>query len=264
MTWSHDDCTATARAERDDAETLTRTLGCCWGAEQTSEDLGRARRRKKRKAEIGQLEEEEAERRRSLKRARAALQEDMSVLLMEEQEFPEVLATMNEAVGALTAGAAVSLSREVMVVLDLSMSLAAFEERQVLSSLAASRHVVYKVREGERWFALKEYVVADARELATSLREAALLRRLKHPAVAELSAVLLDTRDVPKLYLQMPLYVNGQLHHWIMQRAPAWWLVRQAIVDVLGGLEFLHEMQVVRWRVPAMRWLRLMHTVLSP
>jgi hypothetical protein len=252
MTWSQDDCPSTAQAVLDDAETLTLTPWCCRGVLQTSDDLRWARRKKKGEAEIGRLEEEEANWRRGFKTARAALEEDLSALLRQEQEFPEVLATMNEAVGALMeGGSAVRLSREVMVVLDLSMSLAAFEERQVLSSLAASRHVVHKVRDGERWFALKEYVVADARELATSLREAALLRRLKHPAVAELSAVLLDNRDdMPKLYLQMPLYANGQLDQWIKQRAPAWWLVRQAILDVLGGLEFLHEMQVVRWLRP--------------
>lgn len=207
--------------------------------------VARAKRKSETEANVATLTADEAAKRKGLKEARAALQEDFSVLLMHEREFPEVLVTLNQAVAALMLGAGVTLTRDVLHVLDPTMSLAGFDECHVLSTLAASRHVVFKVRAGEEWFALKEYAVTDAREMSRSLREAALLWRLKHPAIAEIKTVFFEhSQQSTKMYIQMPLYVNGQLDQWIVSRAPAWWMVRQALIDVLCGLEHLHEMQL--------------------
>ncbi len=113
--------------------------------------LATATRKMASDAELSHLTQDKTEMSRLFKEALRALQEDLRVLLMHEREYPEVMATVNKAMATLMEGKGVSLSlsRPVMEVLDLSVSLAVFDELEVLSTLSASRHVVYKAREGQ-------------------------------------------------------------------------------------------------------------------
>eukprot|EP00966_Prymnesium_polylepis_P216498 5011966-Prymnesium_polylepis.1 len=58
-----------------------------------------------------------------------------------------------------------------------------------------------------RQVVLKEYTTTLSM-LETCYREAAFLRRLRHPSIVELEAIF---ESEGRLYLQMPMYANGTL-----------------------------------------------------
>ena len=49
-------------------------------------------------------------------------------------------------------------------------------------------------------------------------KEAALLRRLRHPSIVELEAIF---QNAGHLYLQMPWYENGTLEEWFTATRPS-------------------------------------------
>ena len=49
-------------------------------------------------------------------------------------------------------------------------------------------------------------------------KEAALLRRLRHPSIVELEAIF---QSDGRLYLQLPWYANGTLDEWFKAMRPS-------------------------------------------
>ena len=94
---------------------------------------------------------------------------------------------------------------ELLPLLKTGRHIEQYAPREQLSTL--SRHAVWKAGFDGRTVALKEYHV-DQEALKTCYREAALLRKCHHPAVAELEALF---ESEGRFYLQMPYYANGTL-----------------------------------------------------
>eukprot|EP00960_Hanusia_phi_P069318 767059-Hanusia_phi.AAC.4 len=108
-----------------------------------------------------------------------------------------------------------------------------------------SAHQVLKCRKGSEQFAVKKYHVADNMEaLKTCFREAALLCRLKHPAIVEVVAMFEDADD-KSVCIQMPFYEHGQIDQWIEACLPRWDEVRRVLLQVSEAISFLHDSHIV-------------------
>ena len=106
-----------------------------------------------------------------------------------------------------------------------------------------SAHAVYRVRSGNEQFAIKEYKIKGALDLRTCLKEAAIVHRLRHPAIVEIRALFQADSN---MYVQMPWYENGSLDKWVAGKLrPEWHQVRQVLLDALLGLAHLHDNAVI-------------------
>jgi hypothetical protein len=106
-------------------------------------------------------------------------------------------------------------------------------------------HPVWRVTQGGAEFAIKEYRVAQASDLRTCLKEAAIVYRQRHPAIVEIIA-LFQGEDKNSFYLQMPWYQHGSLDKWVdSDQRPKWPKVRSVLLDALLGLAHLHDHGVI-------------------
>ena len=106
-----------------------------------------------------------------------------------------------------------------------------------------SAHAVYRVRSGNEQFAIKEYKIKGAHDLRTCLKEAAIVHRLRHPAIVEIRALFQADSN---MYMQMAWYDNGSLDKWVAgELRPEWHQVRQVLLDALLGLAHLHDNAVI-------------------
>jgi serine/threonine protein kinase len=121
-----------------------------------------------------------------------------------------------------------------------TQTLDAFDEKQLVA--AASRHPVWRVREGNTWFAVKEYRLSRPGSLRTFLKEAAIIHRNRHHAIVELLGLFQDARsEGGTFYIQMPWYEHGTLDQWVVGgQLPEWYRVRAVLLDALQGLAHLH------------------------
>jgi serine/threonine protein kinase len=93
-------------------------------------------------------------------------------------------------------------------------------------------------------YALKEFKLASEVGLKELMREAAVLRRVRHPAIVEVLGVFEDTANKTML-LQMSFFEHGTLQTWVDTEAPEWRAVRSVLLDIAGALEHLHAAGVV-------------------
>ena len=85
--------------------------------------------------------------------------------------------------------------------------------------------------------ASQEYVLDSEGAMATCMREAALLVKLRHPSIAQVVAVFEDPDPNRRaFFIQMPYYPYGHLESWIGAYAPRATAVRNALKDVLSAL----------------------------
>ena len=114
-----------------------------------------------------------------------------------------------------------------------------FDEKEPVPS--ASNHKVWRVRNGDEWFALKEYTISEPGRLQTCLKEATLVCQQRHPAIVEMTA-LFQNVDGTSFYMQMPWYEHGSLDKWVRgDQRPGWPRVRSVLQDALVGLAHLHD-----------------------
>ena len=175
------------------------------------------------------------ESRRRVQAASAALRNATLQLTGELQVFfPEVVLFIGQ-----------GLPAELAALWRPAQTLDAFDEKQAVA--AASRHPVWRVREGGAWFAVKEYRLSRPGSLRTCLKEAAIIHRSRHHAVVELRALFQDARgEGGAFYIQMPWYEHGTLDQWAAGgQLPEWHRVRAVLLDALEGLAHLHAGGVI-------------------
>jgi hypothetical protein len=171
------------------------------------------------------------EKKKVLKDTAQALQHAVMSLLALQDSFPEVCRH-------LKAG----LPADLLAVWRPDLTMDMFEARTVLHT--ASNHKIHKGSMHGKTFALKEFEVMTEEGLKELMREAAALRRLRHPAIVEILAVFEDTSNKTML-LQMPFFEHGTLDTWVEKEAPEWRAVRTVLLDIAGALEHLHASSVV-------------------
>ena len=126
-----------------------------------------------------------------------------------------------------------------------AQTLDAFDEKHAVA--VASRNPVWRVRDGDAWFAVKEYRLSRPESLRTCLKEAAIIHRYRHHAVVELRGLFQDARgEGGAFYIQMPWYEHGTLDQWAGGgQLPEWYRVRAVLLDALQGLTHLHSGGVI-------------------
>jgi len=104
--------------------------------------------------------------------------------------------------------------RELLPIFHPQRTLKVYSNLRSLGTGAGRHAVRYAELEDGRPVVLKEYAV-DAQGRRNCYKEAALLLRLRHPAVVPIEAVFCDVTDAhTTVHLQMPFYRNGTLREW--------------------------------------------------
>jgi serine/threonine protein kinase len=120
-----------------------------------------------------------------------------------------------------------------------------FDKKELVPT--ESRHHVWRVRQGGAEFAIKVYQVAQASDLRTCLKEAAIIYRQRHPAIVGIKALFQGSgENKNNFYVQMPWYQHGSLDKWVdSDQRPKWPKVRSVLLDALHGLAHLHDNGVI-------------------
>ena len=140
-----------------------------------------------------------------------------------------------------------------------------YEQRRLIAN---SNRPIYEATLNGRKVALKEYAVGTdelkvpcrvrstivvascARRLSPSstlphqvcYKEAALLRRLRHPSIVELEAIF---QNAGHLYLQMPWYENGTLEEWFTATRPSPLALAAVLLQLCQAVAHVHANGVV-------------------
>lgn len=182
------------------------------------------------------LQEKILEKKRALKEVATVLHTALESLLDVQDYFPEVCVHFKS-----------GLSKELLAVWRPDLTIEMFDSRETLST--GANHTVYKGEMDGKVYALKEFRLASDDGLQKLLREAAMLRKMRHPAIIEIVGVFEDTSSNNKqdrrMLLQMPFFEHGTLDNWVKSEAPEWRTVRTVLLDVAGALEHLHASLVV-------------------
>ena len=146
--------------------------------------------------------------------------------------FPEVILFIGQ-----------GLPSELGVLWRPAQTLDEFEEKIPIDN--GSRHSVWKVRDGCKWYAVKEYRVSNPNGLRTCIKEAAIIYRHRHQCIVELHA-LFQCSHTSAFFIQMPWYEYGTLDTWVESaQQPEWNQVRAVLFDALTGLAHLHAGRVI-------------------
>ncbi len=180
---------------------------------------------------MAQLRENIKAKKKVLKDAAQVLRQAVMSLLAVQDYFPEVCKH-------LKAG----LPSELLAVWRPDLTMEMFEARETLST--SSNHTVYKAIMDGKTYALKEFKLTSEEGLKELMREAAALRRVRHPAIVEVLGVFEDTLNKTML-LQMTFFEHGTLDTWVDKEAPEWRAVRTVLLDIASALEHLHTSSVV-------------------
>jgi hypothetical protein len=166
-----------------------------------------------------------AEMRKELSRLQDDLQSSTAELAnLAYSAFPELLA------GAQ--GSALLPSLDYGGLLKEGGTLDDFDEPPVLLP-SESRRPIWVASENGKQVVLKEYWLAEAKARASFGRELRALRRLQHPTIVELLAVLIDPKG--RAYVQMPLY-ECTLGEWAAKAEHSQERLQQVLSEVARAL----------------------------
>mmetsp|Transcript_34870 Transcript_34870/g.80876 ORF Transcript_34870/g.80876 Transcript_34870/m.80876 type:complete len:631 (+) Transcript_34870:310-2202(+) len=184
------------------------------------------------------LEEKAAEAKDGAKRADREVRKAMLGLAEVMRRFPEVGCNP-----AVLKHLRISLPPELVPLWCMGRTLGHFDMRELLPG--ASKHRLYRVREGNKFYAVKEYAVVGGQEgLRVCLHEAALLTRARHPHIAEMVALFADPEE-HGFFIQMPFYEQGSLDKWCADHKPDDHSIRRVLVQVVTALAHLHGLGIV-------------------
>ena len=140
--------------------------------------------------------------------------------------FPELLPLVRQADG---------LPLDLVSIFHPERSLQHYENLEQLSER------VQRAAIGGHQVVLKEYTVTRSK-LETCYREAAFLRRLRHPSIVELEAIF---ESEGRIYLQMSLYTNGTLDLWYRDHRPTQQALAAVLQQLCQALAHVHSNGVV-------------------
>jgi hypothetical protein len=146
-----------------------------------------------------------------------------------QHHFPEVILLVGK-----------GLPSELGLLWRPSQSLGSSDEKELVAN---TRHRVWRVRDDETWYAIKEYPIRQASDLLTCFKEAAISYRHRHHNIVEVKALFVGTGDTGNTFnMQMPWYKHGSVDKWVRgDQKPRWPKVRNVLLDALVGLAHLHE-----------------------
>jgi len=184
------------------------------------------------------LEEKAEAAKDGAKQADAEVRKAMLGLAEAMRRFPEVGGDP-----AVLKHLRISLPVDLVPLWCMGRTLGHFDNRELLPG--ASKHRLYRVMEGNKAFAVKEYAVVGGRDgLRVCLHEAALLTRARHPHIAEMVAIFADPEE-HGFFIQMPFYEQGSLDKWAEQNRPDDLSLRRVLAQVVTALAHLHGLGIV-------------------
>ena len=93
---------------------------------------------------------------------------------------------------------------------------------------------------------VKQFDVTSNAQLRTCFKEAQLLRRMRHPAIAEIESIWQFPQSGGTIFcVEMPHYEQGQLDTWVREQEPDAASLRAVLREVLHALAHLHAHGVV-------------------
>lgn len=93
---------------------------------------------------------------------------------------------------------------------------------------------------------VKEYSFVNNKSFHTSLKEARILHRLRHPNIVEMISLFkLDRHQGPVFCIEMPYYKFGRLDHFLENEKPDASAVKRIFLDVLHAISHLHVHGIV-------------------
>lgn len=172
------------------------------------------------------------------KRADAELRKAMLGLAEAMRWFPEVGGDP-----AVLKHLRISLPPDLVPLWCMGRTLGHFDARELLP--CASKHRLYRVVEGDKSYAVKEFAVVGGQDgLRVCLHEAALLSRARHPHIVEMVALFADPEE-HGFFIQMPFYEQGSLDRWVVQNKPDDLSIRRVLAQVVTALAHLHGLGIV-------------------
>ncbi|KAK3276293.1 hypothetical protein CYMTET_15622 [Cymbomonas tetramitiformis] len=161
-----------------------------------------------------------------------------STLVRLERQFPEVICHMEHGVPP-----------ELLPLWRPDWQKEDFVEYN-LQTRQGTRHEVWRARDAlGQQFAVKEYPISqdDPGALKVLWREASLLHRVRHPAIAPILALFLSHQagNANVYGLQMPWFEHGQLDEWLTAQEPGEGAVRRGMLRVLEAVAHLHRARVL-------------------
>lgn len=156
-----------------------------------------------------------------------------------EREFPELMRHMQQAVPS-----------ELLALWRPDQDLEETFVRMAIHTPVGARHQVAKVTDAEgQHYAVKQFVITDSDTEALKVfwKEASLLHRMRHPAIAPILGIFMSRKGVnaTDYGIQMPWYAHGQLDQWKAAQQPEEAVVRRGMLRVLEAVAHLHHAQVV-------------------
>ncbi|KAK3251581.1 hypothetical protein CYMTET_39080 [Cymbomonas tetramitiformis] len=156
-----------------------------------------------------------------------------------EGQFPELMRHMQQAVPP-----------ELLALWRPDQDLEETFVRMAIHTLVGARHQVAKVTDADgQHYAVKQFVItdSDAEALKVFWKEASLLHRMRHPAIAPILGIFMSRRGVnaTDYGIQMPWYAHGQLDQWKAAQQPEEAVVRRGMLRVLEAVAHLHHARVV-------------------
>jgi hypothetical protein len=131
--------------------------------------------------------------RQDVKEASGGLTAAMMKLTGEiQQHFPEVILLVGK-----------GLPSELGPLWRPSRSIGSFDEKELVAK--DTRHRIFRVRDGETWFAIKEYHIEQASDLRTCFKEAAIVYRHRHLNIVEIKALFVVTGDMQLMLMFMSI-----------------------------------------------------------
>ncbi|KAK3273047.1 hypothetical protein CYMTET_18691 [Cymbomonas tetramitiformis] len=156
-----------------------------------------------------------------------------------ERQFPELMRHMQQAVPP-----------ELLALWRPDQDLEETFVCMAIHTPVAARHQVAKVTDADgQHYAVKQFVITDSDTEALKVfwKEASLLHRMRHPAIAPILGIFMSRKGVnaTDYGIQMPWYAHGQLDQWKAAQQPEEAAVRRGMLRVLEAVAHLHHARVV-------------------
>jgi hypothetical protein len=121
------------------------------------------------------------------------------------------------------------------------------ETFQCFETVCKSRRCIYKIVDGGETFAAKQYHIGSEQgtvELGTFFREAAMLKRMKHPHIIEIQGIVQEVGPDTCYYIFMPFCKHGSLLQWVTTAKPTDLSLRRVLLGVVQALIHIHAHDV--------------------
>ena len=120
----------------------------------------------------------------------------------------------------------------------------------LIGAVARPGNQIIRAERNGKVTVIKEYGFQSNKNYHTSLKEARILHRLRHPNIVEILSIFKLDRSQnnsgnPVFCIEMPFYKHGQLDEFLFNEKPDVLAVKRIFLDVLKAIHHLHVHGIV-------------------